>query len=61
MWVVDSALGWGIEALAVEMVRGWVAQGVWVAAVGWGIWWPGWVLGGVVLWSGCFGAEEEGV
>jgi GPI-anchor transamidase subunit GAA1 len=43
-------LGW----LLLEMARGWAAQGVYTAFVVWAVWWPAWVLGGVVLYSGLY-------
>ena len=43
-----SDIGW----ILVEMARGWSAQGVWTNGIVWGIWWPAWVLGGAVLFSG---------
>jgi GPI-anchor transamidase subunit GAA1 len=38
-----------------EMAKGWVAQGVWTSLAIWGIWWPAWVVGGTVLFSGAIG------
>ena len=51
------AMGWwyqdqGLGAVLVELARGWVAQGVWTEFVVWGVWWPGWVVAGTVVWSG---------
>lgn len=44
--------GKGLEGFLVEMAKGWVVQGSWTALVVWGVWWPGWVVGGAVLGSG---------
>ena len=49
---VSAWVGRGLEWFLLEMAKGWVAQGVWTALVVWGVWWPAWVLGGGVLWSG---------
>jgi glycosylphosphatidylinositol transamidase len=50
------ALSWfsgrGLEGILLEVAKGWVAQGVWTSLVVWCVWWPAWVLGGTVLWSG---------
>lgn len=40
-----------LEGMLVLMARGGVVQGVWTWAVVWGVWWPAWVVGGVVLFS----------
>ncbi|KAK3073816.1 Glycosyl phosphatidyl inositol protein transamidase complex subunit [Teratosphaeriaceae sp. CCFEE 6253] len=40
--------GW----VMLEMARGWQAQGVYTAFVVWVVWWPAWVVGGVVMGSG---------
>lgn len=53
---VVRVLGWEVGGLLREMARGWVAQGVWTGLVVWGLWWPGWVVGGVVLGSGVVGS-----
>ncbi len=42
----------GVEWTLLEMARGWVAQGVWTSLVVWGVWWPAWVVGGSVMFSG---------
>ena len=56
---VKGVMGWSLEALLREMARGWVAQGVWTGLVLWGVWWPGWVVGGVVLGGGVFRKQER--
>jgi GPI-anchor transamidase subunit GAA1 len=48
----------GIEGMLTEMARGWVAQGAYTALFVWGLWWPSWIIGGAVLWSGCFRVES---
>lgn len=54
--VVVYALSWycgrGIEGLLMDVAKGWGAQGVYTGFVVWVVWWPAWVLGGVVLLSG---------
>ncbi|KAK3117151.1 Glycosyl phosphatidyl inositol protein transamidase complex subunit [Teratosphaeriaceae sp. CCFEE 6253] len=40
--------GW----VMLEMARGWQAQGVYTGFVVWVVWWPAWVVGGLVLGSG---------
>jgi glycosylphosphatidylinositol transamidase len=44
----------GLAAVLVELAKGWVAQGVWTEFVVWGVWWPAWIVGGTVVWSGVF-------
>lgn len=61
-WLVASpptavyAISWysgkDISWLLIEIAKGWLAQGVWSNLVIWSVWWPAWVLGGVVLFSG---------
>lgn len=46
----DKPIAW----LLLEMAKGWSAQGVYTAFVVWAVWWPAWVLGGVVLYSGLY-------
>lgn len=41
-----------MEWVLLEMAKGWNAQGVWTSLVIWGVWWPAWVIGGSVLFSG---------
>ena len=43
-----NEMGWTLF----EVAKGWAAQGVWTSLVVWGVWWPAWVLGGCVLFSG---------
>ena len=57
-YAVQGLLGWSVEGLLREMARGWVGQGVWTGLVVWGVWWPAWVVGGVVL--GCRVFRREG-
>ena len=62
VWLVTSpplalfALSWylgkDITWMLVEIAKGWAAQGVWSILVIWSVWWPAWVLGGIVLFSG---------
>jgi glycosylphosphatidylinositol transamidase len=47
-WYFKKDVAW----LLMEIAKGWVAQGVWSHLVIWSVWWPAWVLGGVVLYSG---------
>lgn len=47
-WYLRKDLAW----LLFEIATGWLAQGVWSNLVIWSVWWPAWVLGGVVLFSG---------
>jgi len=44
--------GRGLDAVLVELAKGWAAQGVWTEFVLWGVWWPAWVVGGIVVGSG---------
>ncbi|KAK5716471.1 Glycosyl phosphatidyl inositol protein transamidase complex subunit [Elasticomyces elasticus] len=46
-----SFLGLDTEHVLVEVAKGWNAQGVYTAGMVWGVWWPAWFLGGVVLFS----------
>lgn len=46
----DKPMDW----LLLEMARGWNAQGVYTAFVIWALWWPVWVICGIVLYSGTF-------
>lgn len=58
-WAVARGyFGFSVEQALVEVVRGWAAQGVWTAVVGWGFWWPAWVLGGVVMGSGVWSSSR---
>ena len=52
LYAVSAWLGRAVEGMLVEVAKGWLAQGVWSSLVIWGVWWPAWVLGGGVLWSG---------
>lgn len=52
LYGVSSWVGQGLDGMLMEMARGWVAQGVWTSLVIWGLWWPAWIVGGGVLWSG---------
>lgn len=47
-WYSEKDLAW----ILVEIAKGWLAQGVWSNLVIWSVWWPAWVLGGIVLFSG---------
>jgi glycosylphosphatidylinositol transamidase len=47
-WYAKKDLGW----VLLEMAKGWSAQGAWSTLVLWSVWWPAWVIGGVVLFSG---------
>lgn len=47
-WYSGKDLSW----ILIEIAKGWLAQGVWSNLVIWSVWWPAWVLGGVVLFSG---------
>ena len=53
--IVLSALSWywdqSISWMLFEIAKGWTAQGVWTNLILWSVWWPAWVLGGVVLLS----------
>lgn len=53
--VMLYALSWywrlDLEWTLVEIAKGWVAQGVYTSFVVWAVWWPAWVIGGVVLFS----------
>lgn len=44
----ESSLG----SVLLEIAKGWSAQGVWSYLVIWGVWWPAWIIGGIVLFSG---------
>lgn len=46
-WYVGKDITW----MLVEIAKGWAAQGVWSILVIWSVWWPAWVLGGIVLFS----------
>lgn len=54
--VVLYALCWyfkqDVGSVLLEMAKGWGAQGVYTSFVLWSVWWPAWVLGGTVLFSG---------
>lgn len=47
-WYSGKDLAW----ILIEIAKGWLAQGVWSNLVIWSVWWPAWVLGGVVIFSG---------
>lgn len=49
---VTRYFGQDLGAVLLEMARGWQAQGVWTGLVVWGVWWPAWVVSGVVLFGG---------
>jgi len=51
LYAVNGNFVKDLEGMLVLMARGGVVQGVWTWAVVWGIWWPAWVIGGVVLCS----------
>ncbi|TKA72872.1 hypothetical protein B0A55_06644 [Friedmanniomyces simplex] len=57
--VVLCALCWyfghDVEGVLVEMAKGWAAQGVYTSFVVWAVWWPAWVVGGIVMVSGAVG------
>lgn len=52
LYAVSGWLGRVVGWMLGELAKGWVAQGVWSSLVIWGVWWPAWVVGGSVLWSG---------
>ncbi|KAK5113543.1 hypothetical protein LTR62_003412 [Meristemomyces frigidus] len=43
----DTSVQWTL----LEMAKAWQIQGVYTALVVWAIWWPAWIVGGVVLTS----------
>ncbi|KJX98783.1 Glycosylphosphatidylinositol:protein transamidase [Zymoseptoria brevis] len=47
-WYLKKDVSW----LLMEVAKGWVAQGVWSHLMIWSVWWPAWILGGIVLYSG---------
>ncbi|KAK3677226.1 Glycosyl phosphatidyl inositol protein transamidase complex subunit [Recurvomyces mirabilis] len=47
-WYFDKDMQW----MLLEMAKGWHAQGVYTPLVIWSIWWPAWILGGIVLVAG---------
>lgn len=58
----EQGRGTGSQALQdvlMELAKGWVAQGSWTEFVIWGIWWPAWIVGGIVAWSGLFMEEQK--
>ena len=38
----------GVEVVLAEAAFGWKAHGLWTQVVVWCIWWPAWIVGGVV-------------
>ncbi|KAK5126259.1 hypothetical protein LTR85_010494 [Meristemomyces frigidus] len=46
-WHWQKDIGWTLA----EIAKGWAAQGVYTSFVVWTVWWPAWVIGGVVLFS----------
>ena len=51
--------GQEMNMMLLAMAKAWGAQGVWTSLVIWGVWWPAWVVGGVVLFSGSFEAASK--
>lgn len=41
--------GTSLETVLLEAAKGWQAQGVWTMGVVCGVWWPGWVVGGMTV------------
>lgn len=52
IYALNGYFGKNIGWTLLEMAKGWSAQGVWTSIVVWGVWWPAWVVGGTVLYSG---------
>ena len=50
MVVLAVCKGWGVDVgeMLVEAAFGWKVQGLWTQVVVWCVWWPAWVVGGVV-------------
>jgi len=48
---------WDVRWLLLEMAKAWSAQGVYTSLVIWAVWWPAWVIGGIVLFSGVLRKE----
>jgi glycosylphosphatidylinositol transamidase len=44
--------GKDLRWLLVQIAWGWHVQGVWSILLVWAVWWPAWVIAGVVLFSG---------
>ena len=51
--------GQNMNTILLAMAKAWGAQGVWTSLVIWGVWWPAWVIGGVVLFSGSLGPPSK--
>lgn len=49
------ALGWSIEDVLAEAAYGWDVWGMNTQVVVWCVWWPAWVIGGILL----FGKPRE--
>ncbi|KAK4990649.1 Glycosyl phosphatidyl inositol protein transamidase complex subunit [Elasticomyces elasticus] len=51
---------WGrsVVDLLADAAFGWTVWGMWTSFVIWGVWWPAWVVGACVLWSGIFVEEK---
>ena len=45
---ICRAWGVNVEDVLVEAAFGWQAHGLWTQVVVWCIWWPAWLVGGVV-------------
>ncbi|KAL4977456.1 Gaa1-like protein [Aspergillus desertorum] len=46
--------GFSLETVLTEAAFGWDVWGMWTQVVVWCVWWPAWVVGGVVLGVGLF-------
>ena len=46
--------GVSLETVLTEAAFGWDVWGMWTQVVVWCVWWPAWVVGGVVLGGGLF-------
>lgn len=44
--------GRDLQWLLVQIAWGWRAQGVWSVLLVWAVWWPAWIVAGVVLFAG---------
>ena len=51
VWTVCYIWGVGLDETLAEAAFGWKVNGLWTQVVVWCVWWPAWVVGGVLCQS----------
>lgn len=57
LWAGSRAWGLGVKEVLIQAAFGWDVWGMTTQVVVWCVWWPAWVVGGVLL---CGNLGEQG-